>query len=554
MNVKVPYLSKKILDLGSYTKPLLNFILENKVDPPLRHYLRSLEFIWKREYDKAKKEIELGLKLCKKNISVFYLLLSNKFVISLFLKENEFEFLYREIKRNLKKAPPTIRKILNQFLINSALILNKSSLSKSRFWSKEKELSKSTKLFLLIGKAREKIKENKIEEGINYYLKGYKIGKTIPHPSGIITCLNDISWYLKDIKPFKSLYFSEKGLYNLGFFYEDPKMYFYLLDTSFWIQRNFNYYRIFEISKLINNYDGDIYLKERYSTLFKESKKFLVDLEKSLYENSTKLKKYLKEKIKNISLASKLTNLPRYTIRSILNNKTKVIRGETLKKFINGFSFEIESDTPKEIFNEIIKLKLFNNFEKGLSFLEKKDLNYGKKLIIATYISLFNREKDFKTLSRRDVLKKLFYLYENNFDKLKEYLKTNSEFIYFVFNIINPNPFIKGRRDLILKFLNHLNVDELNRFIDFYLNLKEKEREILDIFLRNYIRFSRLSINLNVKFENYILLKEISESLKLNFDFLILSLYYFSKWDRVKVKRILIKLILKLKKEKIRLF
>ncbi len=553
MNIKLPYLSKKILELGSYTQPLLNFILENKIDPCLRHYLNSLDLIWKREYEKAKKEVELGLKLCKKNLSVYYLLLSNKFIVSYYLKDKEFEILYKKIKGNLKKVPPTIRKIFNQFLLNYPLISNKNNYTKSRFWGNEKDLSNSTKLFLLIGKAREKIKEGKIDEGINFYLKGLKIGKNIPHPSGIITCLNDISWYLKDTKPLKSLYFSEKGLYYLGFFYEEPKMYFYLLDTSFWIEKSLNYYRIFELSKLINRYENDNYLSWRYLNLFKESKKYLFDLEKNLYENSIELRKFLKKNIKSLKLTSKITEIPRNTLRVILKGRVKNIKGETLRKLISKLNFEIDNETPKEILNEIVKLKLLYIFEKGVSFLKEKNFYQGKKLIIATYVSLFDREENFKTLTRRDVLEKLFYLYENDFEEFKNYIKSNLTFLEFFLNIITPNPFIKGRRDLILKFLNHLSDNELNDFIDFYLNLKERERLMLDIFLRNYIRFNRLSINLNTKFENYILLREISETLKLNFPFLILSLYYFSKRERVKIRRILLKLILILKKKEIKI-
>ncbi|MCX8095819.1 MAG: hypothetical protein N3D74_06525, partial [Caldisericia bacterium] len=128
----------------------------------------------------------------------------------------------------------------------------------------------------------------------------------------------------------------------------------------------------------------------------------------------------------------------------------------------------------------------------------------------------------------------------------------NTEFLKFVLNIITPNSFIKGRRELALRFLNHFNDHELKKFIEFYLNLKEKDRKIIDILIRNYERFSRLSINLSLKFENYIFIKKISDSLNLNFNSMILSLYYFSKWERVKLRRILLNLILILNKKEIK--
>jgi hypothetical protein len=504
--------------------------------------LKSLEYIWKREYLEALKEVNSGLKRCKANISIYYLLLSNKFIISFYINDTEnLKNLYNKIRREYKKIPPTVRKILNQSLLNYSLMGQNTDFQKSRFWSKEKELSPSTKLFLLISKARREIKEKRIQNGISYYQKGLKIANKIPHPSGLITCFNDISWYLKDEKPLKSLYYAEKGIYYLGYYYEEPKINFYILDTIFSIEKKLNFYRIFETSELINKYKNDDFVKSKYGKLLKEIKKYNVDFEKNLYKNSKGLRNYLKKYIKNINKASKITKISRDKLYDILNGKTKNIRGETIRKLINGLNIEIENNTPNEIFSELIKIKIDENFEKAISFLNEKEDIERNKLIISTYMSLYDRKNQYRYLIKKDNLKKILYLINSDFDKFKEFTNKRYETKRFISYVLNPPIFIKGRRDLVLKFLNNLHYENLNDFINFYLNINEDEREILDIFIRNYIRFNKITINLgeNIEIEKY---KNIIDFLNLNTSSILLSFYFFSKWERVKFKRLLNKL------------
>ncbi len=372
MNIKLPILTKKIFNLGSYSKPVLSYLLDNKIDICYKNYLRSLEYIWKREYEKALKEVNSGLKKCKENKSLYYLLLSNKFIILFYLKDIEkFKILYNKIRKEYKKIPPSVRKITNLLLINYSLMNEDSNLSKSRFWGKDKEISPSTKLFLLIGKARREIKEGRIEKGIFYYQKGLQIAAKIPHPSGIITCYNDISWYLMNEKPFKSLYYAEKGIYYLAYYFEDPKIYFYILDTNFNIERKLNFYRIFETGEIINIYKDDDFVKNKYSNLLNEIRKFGINFDKNLYKNSLNLRNYLKKQIKNIKKASKLTKISRNKLSNILNGKTKNIRGDTIRKLINGLNIDIDNNIPNEIFSEIIKIKIDQNFKNSVEYLKE---------------------------------------------------------------------------------------------------------------------------------------------------------------------------------------
>ena len=552
MNIKLPILTKKIFDLGSYSKPVLNYLLNNKIDVCYKNYLKSLEYIWNREYEKALKEVNCGLKKCKENKSLYYLLLSNKFIILFYLKDTvNFKILYNKIRKEYKKIPPSVRKITNQFLINYSFMNEDLNLPKSRFWSKDKEISPSTKLFLLIGKARKEIKEGRIEKGVSYYQKGLQIAAKIPHPSGIITCYNDISWYLINEKPFKSLYYAEKGIYYLSYYFEDPKINFYVLDTIFNIEKKLNYYKIFETSEIIGIYKDDDFVKSKYSNLLNEIKKFDVNFNKNLYKNSLKLRNYLKKQIKNINKTSKLTKISRNKLNNILNGKTKNIRGDTIKKLVNGLNIDIDNDIPNEIFSEIIKIRIDQNFKNSVEYLKEKSKIERNKLIVSTYMALFNRRNLYKYLIKKDVLKRIIYLIDNDFDIFINFTQKKYETKRFISYILNPPTFIKGRRNLISKFLDNIDKAKLNFIINFYLNIKENEREILDIFIRNYIRFDKIShslgINSDIRFKH----NDIIESLNLNSNSCILSYSSFSKWERVKFNRFLEKFAIAYKDNKI---
>jgi len=552
MNIKLPILTKKIFDLGSYSKPVLNYLLDNKIDVCYKNYLKSLEYIWNREYEKALKEVNCGLKKCKENKSLYYLLLSNKFIILFYLKDTvNFKILYNKIRKEYKKIPPSVRKITNQFLINYSFMNEDLNLPKSRFWSKDKEISPSTKLFLLIGKARKEIKEGRIEKGVSYYQKGLQIAAKIPHPSGIITCYNDISWYLINEKPFKALYYAEKGIYYLSYYFEDPKIYFYILDTIFNIEKKLNYYKIFETSEIIDIYKDDDFVKSKYSNLLNEIKKFDVNFNKNLYKNSLKLRNYLKKQIKNINKTSKLTKISRNKLNNILNGKTKNIRGDTIRKLINGLNIDIDNNIPNEIFSEIIKIRIDQNFKNSVEYLKEKSKIERNKLIVSTYMALFNRRNLYKYLIKKDVLKRIIYLIDNDFDIFINFTQKKYETKRFISYILNPPTFIKGRRNLISKFLDNIDKAKLNFIINFYLNIKENEREILDIFIRNYIRFDKIShslgINSDIRFKH----NDIIESLNLNSNSCILSYSSFSKWERVKFNRFLEKFAIAYKDNKI---
>ena len=552
MNIKLPILTKKIFDLGSYSKPVLNYLLDNKIDVCYKNYLKSLEYIWNREYEKALKEVNCGLKKCKENKSLYYLLLSNKLIILFYLKDIEnFKILYNKIRKEYKKIPPSVRKITNQFLINYSFMNEDLNLPKSRFWSKDKEISPSTKLFLLIGKARKEIKEGRIEKGVSYYQKGLQIAAKIPHPSGIITCYNDISWYLINEKPFKALYYAEKGIYYLSYYFEDPKIYFYILDTIFNIEKKLNYYKIFETSEIIDIYKDDDFVKSKYSNLLNEIKKFDVNFNKNLYKNSLKLRNYLKKQIKNINKTSKLTKISRNKLNNILNGKTKNIRGDTIRKLINGLNIDIDNNIPNEIFSEIIKIRIDQNFKNSVEYLKEKSKIERNKLIVSTYMALFNRRNLYKYLIKKDVLKRIIYLIDNDFDIFINFTQKKYETKRFISYILNPPTFIKGRRNLISKFLDNIDKAKLNFIINFYLNIKENEREILDIFIRNYIRFDKIShslgINSDIRFKH----NDIIESLNLNSNSCILSYSSFSKWERVKFNRFLEKFAIAYKDNKI---
>jgi len=121
-----------------------------------------------------------------------------------------------------------------------------------------------------------------------------------------------------------------------------------------------------------------------------EIRKFEINFDKNLYKNSSNLRNYLKKQIKNIKKASKLTKISRNKLSNILNGKTKNIRGDTIRKLINGLNIDIDNNIPNEIFSEIIKIKIDQNFKNSVEYLKEKSEIERNKLIVSTYMALFN--------------------------------------------------------------------------------------------------------------------------------------------------------------------
>jgi hypothetical protein len=499
MNIKVPQVIDVLMKYGSFASPLVNWALSNdKLNSAWEEYFKALRYDWQKEYALELKCIDRGIRRCKDDKTVKYMLMDLKLSVLQNLKKPEGNRLYVQLRREFHKIPKLARKTVATTLLSyPSLNMNEADLLKTRLWSQYYQNDRSTQVFILLGKAREKIKTGNITEGIALYFKGLRIAKTIPHPTGIINSLNDSAWYIRHSHPHWALRLANQAMYWVGWYCEDARDVFYVFDTLFVIQRIISDHRLDETASLIDSLQK--YLpsgqgrgtREYYKETIQGYKYFIFDLKGSICKNSNSLRNYLKKFVKSISSASVSTNISRGKLSAILNGKTKTVRGETIRKLIKGLKLKLNPlNDPAPLINEWMKIKIEDAFLDDLKKLEGIRPNDRVILILSTYMSILDRKEKLPYLSRKGKLKQAIKLCTVDTNKFTNFMSHRYETMRFVSDMINKmHPFIEGRRDLVKKFLGRMPKRRMRIFAVSYAKLTEGDRKRIDSFARDYTRY-----------------------------------------------------------------
>ncbi|HHF58418.1 MAG TPA: hypothetical protein ENL41_03230, partial [candidate division WOR-3 bacterium] len=292
MNIKVPQVIDILMKYGSFARPLVNLALSNdELNSAWKEYFKALRYDWQEEYRLELKCIERGVKNFKDDQTVKYLYLAQELSVLQNLKEPEGNRLYTQLRREFHKVPKLARKTVATTLLSyPSLNTNETGLPKTRLWSQYYKNDMSTQVFILLGKAREKIKTGNITEGIALYFKGLRIAKTIPHPTGIIESLNDSAWYIRHSHPHWALRLANQAMYWVGWYHEDTRSDFYVFDTFFVIQRIVSDQRLGETASLIASLQKHLpsgqgrATREYYKETIQDCKYFIFDLKGSVYK------------------------------------------------------------------------------------------------------------------------------------------------------------------------------------------------------------------------------------------------------------------------------
>ncbi|PKP57114.1 hypothetical protein CVT91_11365, partial [Candidatus Atribacteria bacterium HGW-Atribacteria-1] len=397
------------------------------------------------------------------------------------LKKPEGDRLYIKLRREFHQVPKLARNTVATTLLSyPSLNMNETDLPKTRLWSQYYQNDRSTQVFILMGKARKKIKTGNIAEGIALYFKGLRIAKTIPHPTGIIDTLNDSAWYMRHSHPHWALRLSNQAMYWVGWYCEDAGGIFYVFDTLFELQRIVSDQRLGKTASLITSLQK--YLpsgqgrgtREYYKETIQDCKYFIFDLKGSVYKNSNSLRNYLRRFMKSISSASVNSNISRGKLSAILNGKTKTVRGETIRKLIKGLKLKQNPlNDPAPIINEWMKIKIENAFFDALEKLKGIRPNDRIILLLSTYMSILDKKK-FPYLSRKGKLERAIELCTADINKFTNFMSHRYETMRFVSDMINKiHPFIEGRKDLVRKFLRRMPKKRMRMFAVNYAKLTE---------------------------------------------------------------------------------
>jgi DNA-binding Xre family transcriptional regulator len=498
MYKKVQTISYILFKYGNFSKPFLNLILEEKLPREWYYYFVAQKYKWSQDYDLALQYVDKALELFKDNLTLHYILLSDKVNFLRFLGDKSAEVILEDIRKNFSKVPILARKIIAPILYDYYLKRSyEGRSSKIRFWSKEYLKDPSTYIFILWNRANMEIRENNIRTAIKLYFEGAKKALEIPHPTGILSNLNNASWYLKDIHPIFSLNISKKACYYLGYFREDMEGRFYILDTLLEIQKIVKDEDMWETVEMICLlYDdlpekGGWGTKEHYKNLFDFCNAKRINFDISSYENTKEIRDYLINigKDKKLYELSDFLGISKPNLSKILKGWTFKIRSETIRSIIERINLKVDYiNDPYPIVNEYVKLKINTEFLLNKEKLKEISKEERKILFMSTYMSLIKRDRYKSNIN----LKELFLLFVNDIDLFIQKAEKNMFIMWFTNKIIGKtHPLLEGRKDLAVKFFRVLPIKKRNKFIDYYLNLDEKDRILIEEFIRNYVRYDR---------------------------------------------------------------
>jgi len=498
MYKKVQTISYILFKYGNFSKPFLNLILEEKLPREWYYYFVAQKYKWSQDYDLALQYVDKALKLFKDNLTLYYILLSDKVNFLRFLGDKSAEVILEDIRKNFSKVPILARKIIAPILYDYYLKRSyEGRSSKIRFWSKEYLKDPSTYIFILWNRANMEIRENNIRTAIKLYFEGAKKALEIPHPTGILSNLNNASWYLKDIHPLFSLNISKKACYYLGYFREDMEGRFYILDTLLEIQKIVKEEDMWETVEMICLlYDdlpekGGWGTKEHYKNLFDFCNAKRINFDISSYENTKEIRDYLINigKDKKLYELSDFWGISKPNLSKILKGWTFKIRSETIRSIIERINLKVDYiNDPYPIVNEYVKLKINTEFLQNKEKLKEISKEERKILFISTYMSLIKRDRYKSNIN----LKELFLLFVNDIDLFIQKAEKDMFIMWFTNKIIGKShPLLEGRKDLAVKFFRVLPIKKRDKFVDYYLNLDEKDRILIDEFIRNYVRYDR---------------------------------------------------------------
>ncbi len=481
---KIPEDLKVLFKYGAFSIPFVNYFLENASSGIWKSFSLIFKYAWNGDFKKAIREIDRSLKNCTYK-TTRYILLANKLSFLKSIGQIDQE-LYKYLKREL----PRMSKIARNSVINILLNIEASGLEPARnvrFWGNRFELDEATLAFLHLAYARRSASQRKLSDAVHYYILAYKLSKNIPHPSGIVSSLNDLAWDIKDIHPRLAYSISQKAVFWLGFYREEPGNLFGALDTMLVLEKMINSLHIYKTSRIIRLME----VPKKYEKLLKVSERYIPKFSKSLYPNTSDLRSF----ISKIVGPYRKEKISAGRISEIITGKTKKIRGNTLRKILQ----EKNVDTlkvPQPVYNELIKMLIKYRFEKALKELKQMPLSERKLLFFSTYTALLKREKFF--LSRKDKLKESYELL-GDVEGFGKYMVRRYETMEFVVDMIKAHPYVEGRKAVVRKAIDRMGIKKLDEFVRRYIELDEYDRKLLDRFLRNYGRYDGVRFGTRIK-------------------------------------------------------
>ena len=330
----------KLSTYGQFGRPFMNYLESISLNNETIEYIEILKLFWDNKYDEVLETIERNISKLRKG-SLYYLLLSIKLsALHRLKRQQEVKEIYDELRDNFGNIPRYVRGTVVESLRNIRELYYDSdeNIETIRHWSEIYENNPVDKGFILMADARGKKNEGNYIEAAKLNIQAFKTLKNVPHPSGMVGALNNISWWLKDVDKNISLNFTfPLGFYASYYFDDDNYKVFNSFDTTFQVQKNNNdpmmYETAFIFSKCLSKVDKERYniLKRKCGKSINQLKYCVFNLDSNYYLNTKVLRNFLKQEIEKEQVSIKELNISKRALDNFLSGITKQIKPNTLR-------------------------------------------------------------------------------------------------------------------------------------------------------------------------------------------------------------------------------
>jgi hypothetical protein len=466
-------------------------------------------------HSKVIERIEKDISKLRKG-SLYYVLLSIKLsALHRLKREQEVKDTYVELRHSFGDIPQYVRGVVVESLRNIRELYYESneSMEKIRYWSEVYENNLVNKGFILMADAREKKNEGRYEKATQLNIKAFKILKDVPHPSGMVGSLNNISWWLKDVDKSIALNFSFPLGFYLGYYFDNDNFnVFNSLDTIFQVQKESNdpmmYETAFIFSKCLSKVDKERcnILKKQCGKSINQLKYCVFNLDNRYYSNTKTLRNFIKQEIEKDQVSIKGLNISKRTLNDFLSGKTKQIKPNTLRNIIDNLEFEINTSLAIPIIKELkkkdIDKKFEENFYKFMQLKVEKQLSeFFTSYLVHYYKQEVKLEKVIKDIESESLIKERCDYYTRElinsiFEETPKIdidsLLINNQELKTVTNkdiTFKEHPYYSARKILVKRFMKDLNKTYLQEFIEKYIKLDSDQKEIIEKYIMNYGRY-----------------------------------------------------------------
>ena len=490
-----------IISYGKYSKTYINYLSEKEINSDLLLYFNILKRKWVLKSEKLLIEIDSALGKCK-NKGIYYLLLSNKLDVLEVIEETQSaRKVYEQLKREFKNIPVPFRKFVSQSLYVTKSYHVKEGFKEFRNWSDQHLEDEMGIAVHINAEARTLLKEGKNKESTDKFLKVSKHALKYPHPTYIISGLNNASWLLRKTDINSSCNIVKQLAWQCGYWFENPAVLMNYLDTILVIAKMAKGYDLFfSTAEIIENYYEKMLLIEpECDKKYRETIQLVRKYYSIIYNkggradevtNSKGIQSFLSERIRIPGKISEEHDLSHTSLYRIIKGKKKHVKIETLKKILIALNIPHLFENPKIINHFITLFKEENYFQDNWKNVSQFSAFKLKMLFLKSYMSLVNLDSI--------NLSEFLSFAEKNKKSLKDYIVQDNERIHFfnltfqlAFDDEKVNPFYKARYSLMDKLFTEMDkMRHITPLIRLYASLDSTaDHEQLNVYFRQYVRY-----------------------------------------------------------------